>query len=83
MLPEPNSELDSRLARPIALSNSHGQIAMNSAAPTVRTRPSSAENPESPPPANPASQYRITDIVATAPSTPPQIAATVCSSCAT
>ena len=54
--PDPSSELVNRFVRLTAVSNSHGQIARNSAAPTVRVSPSSAANPESPPPANPAAQ---------------------------
>ena len=53
---DPISEPVNRLVRCTPLSNSHGHEAINSAAATVRTRPSSAANPESPPPANPAAQ---------------------------
>ena len=54
--PDPSSELVNRFVRLTAVSNSQGQIARNSAAPTVLVRPSSAANPESPPPAKPAAQ---------------------------
>ena len=54
--PDPSSELVNRFVRLTAVSNSQGQIARNSAAPTVLVSPSSAANPESPPPANPAAQ---------------------------
>ena len=78
-LPDPSRPWVNRFVSWTALSNSHGQMARNSAATTVRAKPSSAANPLSPPPANPAAQKRSVEIVATAPKSPPPIATTVLS----
>ena len=53
-LPLPSSPRPASLARSALWPNSHGHSTMNSAAPTVRARPSSASSP--PEPVSPAAQ---------------------------